>query len=389
MPVKVEESLRQLRSHGYALWAGAGVTIQLARAGGVAVPDWGKLVGEVEILAGVGSAPDKTSFPERLDVCLRNMERETFQKALKTNILDKLKESILQAARSRHNLEDPIPSEFRQIASLGHLANPIVNFNIECFTSAALAAPGGPYIIRAFNPAPQRSQISSGSISSERFNRAVYHPHGALDIYGLCVMCERDYKTLNGTLALQLAAHAAFESNLAIVGMSLEDDYLRKQIADFRHHIRRIVWFRSDPPDVETTRWAWRNAVEIAVQPWSAFWSATSSLPSPDEIALTQAWMGLVSRAFSSPLHEHSIPFLRSHTSNLNDIMPFLQTAMNQGEEINLNLLTGQPELKYPSESMIPIAPDSPHALLVPLLKRIYRLSCRKEDTCAISSLDS
>ncbi len=44
-------------------------------------------------------------------------------------------------------------------------------------------------------------------------------------------------------LAYQLSIHAAFQSNLVIIGMSLQDKYLRRQLAKFRQQIRKILWF--------------------------------------------------------------------------------------------------------------------------------------------------
>jgi hypothetical protein len=136
---------------------------------------------------------------------------------------------------------DGIPSEFRQVAAFGQLANPIVSFNIEPFSSTLLARPAGPARIVPFiQPETRRIDFTE---SAKTFQRIVYHQHGLSTAD--CIMTEEDYKTLNGTLALQLAAHAAFGNNLAIVGMSLQDEYLRKQISEFRNQINSIVWLNS------------------------------------------------------------------------------------------------------------------------------------------------
>ena len=57
-------------------------------------------------------------------------------------------------------------------------------------------------------------------------------------------MTSEEYRALNGTLGLELAVHSCFGDNILIVGMSLDDDYLRRQIVMFRGQIRSIYWMR-------------------------------------------------------------------------------------------------------------------------------------------------
>src|SRR5206468_1707422 len=83
----------------------------------------------------------------------------------------------------------------------------------------------------------------TGSLDGKRFRRAVYHPHGALETSGVCVLAESEYKSMHGTLALELATHAAFASRLVIIGMSLEDGYLRSQLERFMPQLSGVVWF--------------------------------------------------------------------------------------------------------------------------------------------------
>jgi hypothetical protein len=100
-------------------------------------------------------------------------------------------------------------------------------------------------------------------------------------------MTWEEYKALNGTLALQLAAHAAFGNNLAIVGMSLQDEYLRKQISEFRNQIHSILWFNSQFGDLQT--WAMRNGVEMVPVKWSEFWEQWNTTDVPKN-GLMIAW---------------------------------------------------------------------------------------------------
>jgi hypothetical protein len=100
----------------------------------------------------------------------------------------------------------------------------------------------------------------------------------------------------------------AFENKLAIVGMSLEDQYLREQIRSFRRQIDTIYWF-TDRVSAETESWAWSNNVTLVRQPWPVFWDRVASiLPGPiREARLCQTWRIAVSEAFNEC-------FARPHT---------------------------------------------------------------------------
>lgn len=180
---------------------------------------------------------------------------------------DLCKAMLKRAAQSLKD-GDGIPPEVRKVAAMGQLANPIVSFNIEPFSSTLLARPAGPARIIAFIQ-PQTPRIEFTE-SAKTFQRIVYHPHGLSTVD--CIMTEEEYNTLNGTLALELAAHAAFKNNLAIVGMSLQDQYLRDQISKFRNQIGSIIWFNSNFGGLKI--WAACNTVEIVQVEWSQFLGA-------------------------------------------------------------------------------------------------------------------
>jgi hypothetical protein len=107
-------------------------------------------------------------------------------------------------------------------------------------------------------------------------------------------MTEEEYNTLNGTLALELAAHAAFKNNLAIVEMSLQDQYLLDQISKFRNQIGSIIWFNSNFGGLEI--WAACNKVEIVQVEWNQFWERWNTTNVPEE-GLMIAWYRVVSEA--------------------------------------------------------------------------------------------
>jgi hypothetical protein len=117
---------------------------------------------------------------------------------------------------------------------LAQFANPIVSFNVEPLSSVLPARPAAP--IRLVPYSNDRPSEFTWREPFGKFQRLVYHPHGL--IITDPVMTESDYHSKNGTLAFGLAIHLAFGNNLAIVGMSLDDEFLRKQIEDSRRQIK-------------------------------------------------------------------------------------------------------------------------------------------------------
>jgi len=106
---------------------------------------------------------------------------------------------------------------------------------------------------------------------------------------------------MQGTLALELAAHAAFGLNLVIVGMGLNDDYLREQVERFRGQIRDIFLFTDRQPESAVGEWVWRNHVRVITAPWEKFWqSVRRELPPPEEIPLRMSWLTALSEAHRS-----------------------------------------------------------------------------------------
>jgi hypothetical protein len=293
----LEGALRLLQREGFCLWVGAGVSVHLGAVGGSVIPGWKALVEELEKSAGLQPPKFETDFPSRIEVCLRKLNRNTFQSQLRSTILHRLAQAIVEG-QDTHKTN--VPEQARELAHLGSLANPIVNFNIEMLTSNAIAAPGGFWRPLPFqSPGAARSSQTNGD--GKRFERHVYHPHGIIDLSGLCVMAASEYRLMQGTLALQLATHAAFGLNLAIVGMSLEDAYLREQVELFREQIKSIFFFTANPPVDSIAEWSWRNGIRTVVAPWDRFWKAVATeLPGPNELDLHLAWLSVLLAACSS-----------------------------------------------------------------------------------------
>jgi hypothetical protein len=195
------------------------------------------------------------------------------------------------------DVEEPtgfIPNEDRQVAALGQLANPIVNFNIEPLSSILIARPAAPVRVLPYVH-PEKKKILATREMHDRFQRIAYHPHGL--ITGTCVMTKSQYAEQNQTLAFTLAVQSAFGNNLAIVGMSLQDEYLREQLERFRLQLKRIVWFDSQF-DPTLLRWAQVNNVNAVLINWHAFWDDWAKLDiQVDEPGICAAWYRVLEEA--------------------------------------------------------------------------------------------
>ena len=294
-----------ITEYSYTLWAGAGLTKQLGSiAGTSSICDWSALVELAQKEAGLAKNI-KESYPDRLQECLDVLGRERFQQLLRREILTKLC-SIISSSSS-----DP-PKQFQQIAQLGKLANPIINFNIEHLTSLALAMPGGPCAVRCFRRDINLQHITN-ICKPGKFQRLIYHPHGLINHSGLCVMTTKEYASLKETLALRMAVHAAFDSVLFIVGMSLEDAYLRRQLELYHANIFKIVWFAVDYPErfsIPIRQWVKRMTKKMKLKTgapgftvvncvtWPKFWGFLDhNFPRVDKKVLVKTWQHLQQEA--------------------------------------------------------------------------------------------
>ena len=270
---------------GYCLWVGAGVSRQVA-SGHAEVKLWEQLTTEMEKEAGVAAPEGDVDLPGRLDRCLAEKGEDWFRGYLREEYYTRLAEGLLSQALECVERDDFVPGHLRAIAALGQLANPIVSFNIEPFSSVLLARPGGP--VRLLVQQPEGIPRYEWREGSGRFQRIVYHPHGLAT--GGSVMTKSQYKANEQSLAFTLAINVAFANTLLIVGMSLNDDYLRQHIEAARTDLREIYWFDSRFPE-ELADWAARHRITTVRVDWGEFWGFWDSAISHAEfqIAINQS----------------------------------------------------------------------------------------------------
>lgn len=270
----------------HCLWIGAGVAKYLARSGDSDIPLWSEFTQQLETQAKL-SPPPGLSYAQRLEACHRELGFKQFQREVRGRVHRSLCLAVSHLADlcvGHESAKDPlafIPYPVQLMARLGCSASPLVSFNVESLTSVLVAGLGKSFALRPYvPPLPQYPNRwhSSGSHRAGEPARIIYHPHGLINMSGLCVLTAADYRSQEATLAFQLAIHAAFQSDLYIVGMSLEDAYLREHLAAFRSQIKRIYWFtdRDVTKEESLTRWCWTTRLDVVrVCPdWSDFWEA-------------------------------------------------------------------------------------------------------------------
>jgi SIR2-like protein len=352
--ISTDDALRDLCT-GYCLWVGAGVAMHVGHAASAPVPGWPEVVCDLERAAGLTPPSAAIPYADRIERCLRALRRLDFQRQLRAAIVRPMAEAIVKLANDHTDSRPCIPRAIRQLAHLGALANPIVNFNVDTTTSRLVADPSGRSNVRCFAPPlpGATTLLRQQRAQTMVFRRNVYHPHGAIDDSGICIMASSEYESMRGTLGLQIALHNAFESKLAIVGMSLEDAYLREQIRSFRSQIDTIYWFMDAPSD-EDKSWAWANNVTIVQQPWAVFWErAEDILPCPiREECLYQTWLIAVGEAFKEcsgrqPTSRYVAVRLNGMTSRGEDVPPAVLDewrwlAKLQGEDGDEKMTLGE-----------------------------------------------
>jgi hypothetical protein len=312
---EISERLFKETYGGYCLWVGAGITFQLT-SGFIdsKVMLWSGLVSEMENAAGLIQEQEAAmSYAERLGHVQDVLGQEVFQQQLRKSFLLPLCESLNRVEKFRLTN----PNEFRRrlnpIMKLGYLANPIVNFNIEHYTSVLLAFPFD-YWITSFKQMPvsdidllikgkTNDLIWQASKDHPKFKRRIYHPHGVLDLSGTCVLTNSEYSSLmqEKILGYRLAIHTAFHLPLVIVGMSLEDKYLREQLENFRYEIDTIYWFVDKSISESDKKWAQENRITLVISDsWEDFWRSVHtciSIPPITEYIIGKAWEGISEEA--------------------------------------------------------------------------------------------
>ena len=290
MSVSLDEAVWALEG-GYCLWVGAGLTRQVA-ANHASVPLWDQITQELESQASVPHCSGN-DFPQRLDKCLTSLGETVFQGLLRKRYYTELCVDLLSQAAKSLDATDPVPEHLRAVAALGQLANPVVSFNIEPLSTLLLSRPAGPVRL-VFQPR-KGSATYTWREPTGRFQRLAYHPHGL--VTADVVMTSTQYETNSQTLAFGLAIHACFGNTLAIVGMSLDDEYLRSHIERYRASIGPIYWFNSHFPP-QLCAWANAHSVTIVRSAWIDFWKHWQEIPIELESRdFAAAWYLAVSEA--------------------------------------------------------------------------------------------
>jgi hypothetical protein len=180
----------------------------------------------------------------------------------------------------------------------------------------------------------------------------VYHPHGLATVD--TVMTATQYESNSQTLAFGVAIHASFGNTLGIVGMSLEDQYLREQIERFRASVGPIYWFNNQFSD-ELSSWANKHGITMVRSEWSDFWQRWRSLPiDPIDLKphdLAAAWylavseavqeteggeLGSFERSLSQMQPTEAVRLLREHAARL------AQAGILAGESGKKRLIGGK-----------------------------------------------
>ena len=219
---------------GFSLWLGAGV----ARAAtGGKTPGWGKLV--EELLAessGNGSSAaaarnEQADFPDRLEGLSEAIGHRRFRRALR--------EQLVQPVR-RENMDLEVIEE---MAIVGARASAIVSFNLEEATAIPFTFTRGmgASCMRVFTERVSYRANVERAPSPGPVSLPVYFPHGLLS-HGRVVLTRSEYDELQAGIAMTTAVHVALGSDLVILGMSLDDAYLRSVLMHHRRWLGEIFW---------------------------------------------------------------------------------------------------------------------------------------------------
>jgi hypothetical protein len=304
------DALEELNKRGFCLWVGAGIGLTISSETKSKVPSWKALVDDLEKEFKVCTPDFMATLPERLEVVKRVSTSYNFKQKLRELILKPMCHSILEHVEMG---DGGVPKCIELISRIGLISNPIINFNVESITSKILCAGGGHYTIKSFGKLTEKENFninnstkytsSDGKMIGRRFKRSIYHPHGYLSGYSTTIFSEQEYNKLSNSLAFQLATHSAFDEILVILGMSLDDQYLRNQLTLFRSEIRRILWFQKKGDiSSDVKAWCWSNNIEIIdVHSWFDFWNGVDQVfAQVEKEDLNEMWCNLVVECISN-----------------------------------------------------------------------------------------
>lgn len=229
------------------------------------------------------------------------MGETKFRQMVRAELHDRMYRQIVQMALDEHRAgRAEVPSSVRALAHLGAIGNPIVSFNIETATAIALSMPNGSPLIKTYSKSAGHHLPYKIGTGTHRLARKVFLPHGCLELAD-CVLTEEEYITHKASMSFQLATHQAYASGLFIVGFSLGDEYLLKQIELFRRWIGTIYWIQPGA-DAKQGKLAEKYDLTLVSEgTWPDFWrnfeNPLHTDLKPGDSALYETWNKLIADA--------------------------------------------------------------------------------------------
>lgn len=241
---------------GFTLWLGAGASVAATRA---TLPTWHALV------ADLSATPTDGDFPDRLERLSQELTHAEFRKQLRLRLLGSVDVSSFDC------------DNLVQQAVIAARAGALVSFNIEFLSAAALCLlrGGENFLPRTLE---ERSPFGVDVTSDTRpgiVGSPIYFPHGLL-LKGNTVLTKSEYDRHCASFAMATAVHLCIGADLLILGMSLDDSYLRDAILQNRRWIRDVLWI-GERDRFRHTEWARVAHVTCVDAPNADVWSRLNS----------------------------------------------------------------------------------------------------------------
>jgi hypothetical protein len=265
---------RELDAAGIALTKGA-------------APSWASLTSGLTIETDLPAGWRALDYPSRLDWIASQKGHHAFRRALRRGVV----EPMLTAEIDQQVAKD--------MAVIGVRAGALVSFNIEIVSTIPFSiGRGGSFVPRAYRRPEVESMLkpwTGGGV----VGAAVFFPHGILDLEGNCVITRSEYDAHRMSLAVGTAVNLCLGGDLLILGMSLDDAYLRDAILQHRRWIRDVFWVGSRFEHEEWARMANVHRVRASyAEIWSGIAKAHLAHDSRGEIAgLCTGSKGVLERA--------------------------------------------------------------------------------------------
>jgi len=190
--------------------------------------------------------------PGKWKRCPTNLGTRASEPSLRDGLLNGIDPEQLDAEILRHQ------------AVIGSRASAVVSFNVEEVTSIPfiLFKGGGQLCRRLFRERVAYEPYEQAPIDPGPTAFPVFFPHGLLS-EGQVVLTQSEYDRLQAGVAMDTAVHIALGSHLVILGMSLDDSYLRHALLKHRRWLGDIFWFDASFRHSEWARVAHVTTVEI------------------------------------------------------------------------------------------------------------------------------